>query len=322
MSDLVKKYWFPLGLVLVVIITFADVSGHAAAAGTWLKRHHGPDTNIFVIFLTSGLMLDWVQIRDGLMDVRGIVLALVLIFLAAPLLAWLLSRLPLPAGIAVGLFLVAVMPTTLSSGVVMSGAAGGNMAHALVITIVANALAIFTIPLTLTLLVQESVESGAISIDKAALMVKLGALVLVPLLLGLAGKALLDRRLTARARQTLTSGLQRLNQVLILLIVWMALSGSRDAILLSGTRLGIIALLSVGFHGALLAAAGLLVWRFRVPAGRRESVIFMGAQKTLPLSILLQVSLFPHYPDALTVCVVHHLLHLMMDGALVDRLRQ
>jgi sodium/bile acid cotransporter 7 len=48
----------------------------------------------------------------------------------------------------------------------------------------------------------------------------------------------------------------------------------------------------------------------------------MGAQKTLPLSILLQVSLFPQYPDALTVCVVHHLLHLMMDGALVHRLRR
>ncbi len=321
MSDLVKKYWFPLGLVLVVIVTFADVSGRIAAAGMWLKQHHGPEMNIFVIFFTSGLMLHWAQVREGLLDIRGILLALVLIFLAAPLLAWAMARIPLPAGIVVGLFLVAVMPTTLSSGVVMSGAAGGNMAHALVITIVANALAIFTIPLSLPLLVHESAAGGGIAIDKLPLMIKLGLLVLVPLLLGLAGKALLVDRLAPRPRQVLETVLTRLNQFLILLIVWMALSRSRDAILLSGTRLVVIALVSVGFHGLMLAAAGLLVWRFRIPRGRRESVIFMGAQKTLPLSILLQVSLFPQYPDALTVCVVHHLLHLVMDGALVDRLR-
>ncbi len=321
MSDLMKKYWFPLGLVLVVIITFADLSGRAAAAGTWLKQHHGPEATIFVIFFTSGLILNWVQIRDGVMDVKGILLALALIFVVAPALAWLTGSLPLPAGIVIGLFLVAVMPTTLSSGVVMSGAAGGNMAHALVITIVANALAVFTIPLSLTLLLHGSVESGAIAIDEASLMLKLGALVLVPLLLGLSGKALLVRRLEGKALRALESGLQKLNQALILFIVWMALSRSRDAILLSGMRLAIIALLSVGFHGVMLAAAGLLVWRFRIPRGRRESVIFMGAQKTLPLSILLQVSLFPQYPDALTVCVVHHLLHLMMDGYLVDRLK-
>jgi sodium/bile acid cotransporter 7 len=322
MSEVIKKYWFPLGLLLVVIITFADVSGRTAAAGTWLKQHHGPDTTIFVIFFTSGLILNWVQIRDGLMDVKGILLALVLIFLVAPLLAWLTGRLPLPAGIVIGLFLVAVMPTTLSSGVVMSGAAGGNIAHALVITIVANVLAVFTIPLSLTLLLQQTVESGGIAIDRASLMLKLGALVLVPLLLGLAGKALLVRRPGRTSLQPLESGLQKLNQVLILFIVWMALSRSRDAILLSGADLGIVVLLSVGFHGALLATAGLLVWRFKIGRGRRESVIFMGAQKTLPLSILLQVSLFPQYPDALTVCVVHHLLHLMMDGALVHRLRR
>lgn len=322
MSAVIKKYWFPLGLLLVVVITFADMSGRAAAAGTWLKQHHGPDATILVIFLTSGLILNWVQIHDGLMDVKGILLALVLIFLVAPLLAWLTGRLPLPTGIVIGLFLVAVMPTTLSSGVVMSGAAGGNMAHALVITIVANILAVFTIPLSLTLLLQQTVESGGIVIDKASLMLKLGILVLVPLLLGLAGKALLVRRLERTTLQILESGLQKLNQVLILFIVWMALSQSRDAILLSGAALGIIALLSAGFHGVMLAAAGLLVWRFKTPRGRRESVIFMGVQKTLPLSILLQVSLFPQYPDALTVCVVHHLLHLMMDGTLVDRLRR
>ena len=152
-------------------------------------------------------------------------------------------------------------------------------------------------------------------------MLKLGALVLVPLFLGLCGKAGLVKRCSEHGRAGLDSGLQTFNQVLILFIVWMALSQSREDILLSSTALVVIALLSAVFHALLLMAAGLLVWLFKIKRGRCESVIFMGVQKTLTLSILLQVSFFSQYPDALTVCVVHHLLHLVMDGYLVDKLR-
>jgi hypothetical protein len=47
----------------------------------------------------------------------------------------------------------------------------------------------------------------------------------------------------------------------------------------------------------------------------------MDGQKTLPLSVILQVSLFPQYGLALVVCVVHHFVHLLMDGYLVGKLR-
>jgi sodium/bile acid cotransporter 7 len=47
----------------------------------------------------------------------------------------------------------------------------------------------------------------------------------------------------------------------------------------------------------------------------------MGAQKTLPLSIILQVSLFPQYTVALLVCVLHHIVHLIMDGYIVERMK-
>jgi len=71
----------------------------------------------------------------------------------------------------------------------------------------------------------------------------------------------------------------------------------------------------------LLAAAGIFAGVLKLGKGRRESVIFMGGQKTLPLSIILQVSLFPQYGLALVVCVLHHLIHLLMDGYLVGKLK-
>ena len=322
MRRILKQYWFLIGLTVVVAATLGDISGSLAALGKWIRNHHGPDVMIFVIFLASGLILNVEQIKAGLRDIQGILLALVLIFVVSPLIAYLMSLIPLATGVVAGLALVAVMPTTLSSGVVMTGAAGGNIAHALVITIVANALAVFTIPLTLSLMLTRMLGAGDIVIDKAAIMLKLGALVLVPLLIGLAIKVRLSLKFTPPAMGSLEARLGVFNQSLILCIVWVALAQSRETILDSGAAVVVILVLTAVFHGLLLMAAGGLVRFAGLGKGRRESVIFMGCQKTLPLSIILQVSLFPQYGEALAVCVLHHFLHLMMDGYLVEKLRR
>jgi solute carrier family 10 (sodium/bile acid cotransporter), member 7 len=316
LADLIKKYWFLIGLLLVFVVTVADTSETVSSIGRWLKVHHGPDVVIILIFFFSGLILDARQTRSGLMDLRGIAAALVIIFLVAPVVAALFGALPLDTGILIGIFLVAVMPTTLSSGVVMTGAAGGNMAQALAITILANGLAIFTIPVALSLLLELLGGSAVVAIDKSAIMAKLGFYVLLPLCAGLILK-LLAKSLTLR----FVFRLQLLNQLLILTIVWMAMSQARDAIVSGGELAGIIILLVLSFHGILLAAAGVFAKLLKLGKGRRESVIFMGGQKTLPLAIILQVSLFPQYGLALVVCVLHHMIHLLMDGYLVGRLK-
>jgi sodium/bile acid cotransporter 7 len=142
----IKKYWFMAGLISVFVLTVADTSRTVSGIGQWFKQHYGPGTAIVLIFFFSGLLLEADQMRAGLRDVKGTLTALSIIFLVSPLTAILTGLLPLDTGIKMGIFLVAVMPTTLSSGVVMTGTAGGNMAHALVITIVSNGMAVFSIP--------------------------------------------------------------------------------------------------------------------------------------------------------------------------------
>jgi sodium/bile acid cotransporter 7 len=250
------------------------------------------------------------------MDIKGITVALTIIFIVSPLVASLLCRAPLATGIVIGMFLVAVMPTTLSSGVVMTGASGGNMAHALAITILANILAVFTIPMVLSYLLTFIGGATVITIDKSAIMTKIGTLVILPLGLGLGIKlyatSFIDR---------LASTLQIANQLLVLAIVWMAMSLARDTIIASDGRIGTILLLVAFFHGILLAVAGISIGFLKIPKGKRESVLFMGCQKTLPLSVVLQVALFPQYGLALVVCVLHHMIHLLMDGYLVGKLK-
>jgi sodium/bile acid cotransporter 7 len=313
---LIKKYWFFIGLFLVFVITVADVSETVSSVGGWLKMHRGPDAVIVLVFFFSGLILDARQIRSDVMDIKGIIAALIIIFLVAPVIGALFGAIPLDTSVVIGVFLVAVMPTTLSSGVVMTGAAGGNMAQALVITILAHGLAVFTIPVMLSLLLRLVGGSAVVYIDKSAIMIKLGFYVLLPLCFGLTIKFL-----TKSLMDRFVYRLQMLNQLLVLGIVWMAMSQARIAIISGGASVGIILLLVFSFHGILLSVAGIFTGCLKLGKGRRESVIFMGGQKTLPLSIILQVSLFPQYGLALVVCVLHHLIHLLMDGYLVGRLK-
>jgi len=283
--------------------------------GKWFKSHNGADAVICTIFFTSGLILKREEIRAGLRDLKGAVIALVLIFAVAPLTAFFIGLLPLDHAVRIGLFLVSVMPTTMSSGVVMTGAAGGNIAHALLITVVANSLSIVTIPFSLSLLVQ-TVE--AVPIDKGSLMVQMALLVLLPLMLGL----FMRPKKKGVFPASLQRGIPILNQFLILAIVWMGVSDARAVLLGGGAQVFAIIVLAVFFHAILLAAGFLFIRLFHIPWGRMESVLLMGSQKTLPLSVLFQVKLFPQHGLALVFCVMHHIIHLMMDGYLAGRLKR
>ena len=304
-----------LGLVALSVIVVLDFTGTLVAPGLWLKNHHGPDIVIVVIFILSGIALDTRQIREGLADIKGTLLALFIIFLVAPIIAYFFSLLPIETGLILGIFLVATMPTTLSSGVVMTGNAGGNMAHSLLITIIANSLAVITIPISLSFLIGGT-ENQVIHIDQLSIIIKIATLVLLPLIVGI-----IARRLFSAQLQPILPYTSTWNQLGILTIVWMALCGGRNAIVSSLDSIILIIIIVFFFHLCLVLASLWLTKVFTIAKGKRESVIFMGGQKTLALSVILQVSLFPEFGLALVFCVVHHIVHLIMDAYLINHLK-
>lgn len=305
-----------VGLIVVPLLTIIDPTSLIVHPGIWLKTHHGPDLVIILIFLLSGMALNTSQLKEGLADVQGTLLALTLIFIIAPLVGFVFAQLPLQPGIIIGLLLVAAMPTTLSSGVVMTGSAGGNMAHALLITIIANALAVITIPVTLTLLFGDGGNRGEIEIDQLAIMLKLITRVLLPLFLGIYLRNCWSTLVTPLLPCTTPA-----NQFCILGMVWMAVCGGKGAILSELSSIFLVLLVVFLYHLLLLFAGLGLTMAAGVKKGKRESIIFMGAQKTLPLSVIIQVSLFPEHGIALVVCVLHHIVHLVMDAYLINPLK-
>lgn len=317
MLKFITKNWFMLGLVVITLLTVTNPTGQLVPPGLWLKAHYGPDILIVLVFFFSGLALNPGQIRKGFADYKGTLLALLLTFIAAPLVALAISLLPVETGIILGLLLVSAMPSTLSSGVVMTGAARGNLAHALLITIIGNSLAVITIPVTLGLLFSFTGDGRVIEIDQIPMMIKIATLVLLPLLTGLIVRSIAGSRIQPFLPYT-----GACNQSSILVMVWMALCGGRSAILDGLDSIHIVIAIAFFFH-LIMVAIGLISTKFfEIGKGRRESVIVMGGQKTLPLSVILQVSLFPEFGIALVVCVLHHIIHLIMDAFLIRHLKE
>lgn len=255
------------------------------------------------------------QIKAGIKDFKATTAALFVIVIISPAVAAGLALIPMEEGVVLGLFLVAVMPTTLSSGVVMTGQAGGNMAHALFVTILSNCIAIISIPVVLPLLLLFLELETSLFIDQKAIFIKLLLVVLLPLLTGLIlNKALFS--FTSDQKKKL--GL--INQFVVICVIYMSLSSARQILIdKSGTFFWILPLVIV-FHLILLVLSFYCTRFLNIGRARRESVIFMGSQKTLPLAVMLQLTCFPEYGTALLVCVVHHIIHLMIDGFIAGKM--
>ena len=143
------------------------------------------------IFTISGLLLQRGEAAAAVRSVGALAYGLAAILLLTPLLGRAALALPLqPAEGALGLAVFCCMPTTLSTGVTLTTAAGGNTAVALLLTVASNMLGVFTIPPMLALVLGSGGAAGA-ALDVPRLFRSLLATVLAPLLAGTAAQAYL-----------------------------------------------------------------------------------------------------------------------------------
>lgn len=310
---ILRDQWFLVGILITTMIALIAPHPFVEAIVRGLTQYHANEFGIALIFILSGLELQWEHILDATRDWAGTCLALATIFILAPLLAWLLSHATFSNEIRIGLLLVGVVPTTLVSGVVMSSASGGRIAHALFLTLLANLFSAVTIPSQLALMIPK--ENIEVSLPYLQTIAKLVGLVLLPL-----GAGILLHKPLAPKLVLLPFHLNIFSRCIILIIIFLGLCKGRDNILGSGkqviTALGLVTL----FHLLLAAILWMIMRSLRWGSGRRESIFFMGIQKTLPLSIWLQATYFTAYGMALVVCILHHIVQLIVDSYFVGRL--
>lgn len=201
-------------------------------------------TNMAIIFFIFGVTLDTSELMLALKAWKAIAFGLSSILVLSPIFGFFCMLLPFkPYEFALGLAIMACVPTSLSSGVTLVIGAYGNGALALLFTVAGNIVGIVTAPLAVKIVLGSMTNAKVDSVD---LLVKLGVSILMPVVVGKglreAVKPIRDNVYKYKAALYLINNLQ------ITMIVWQKLSSAREVlveqevgdVLLAGRQISII----------------------------------------------------------------------------------
>lgn len=243
--------------------------------------------------------------------------------LARPLLAAGPALLPgLAPPFLAGLALLCCMPTTLSTGVILTRAANANSALTLLLVLSTNILGVLTIPAALAYVF--GAAAGA-ALDPAAILVGLARTILAPLVAGAALRASLPGCAAFADAQRPRSRL--LQQACLVATPWMKISCHAPQLAsVAPYSLAVMAAACAALHLLLIlgnaAACALLRLGGAGPdaARTRRAVVLATSEKTLPVSVAVLAQLGGALGEpglVLLPCVTFHLLQILLDSALV-----
>jgi sodium/bile acid cotransporter 7 len=304
----VQSWFLPIGLIAAVAAAWL-----VPGPGAWLKDAGLVPWLVATIFLVNGYQI---RLRETPVN-RSLLLAFAaltaLTLIAGPAMGTAAARLAaLPGPLAVGLIVIAAMPSTLSSAIVMTEVARGNTAWALMLTLALNVAGIVIVPFTLAVALH---LGGEVALSPWPLLAKLVVVVLLPFMLGQTARYL-GRRDWPRVV------VRYVPSACIIAGVWMALASAHDT--LTTVRLVdliAIAIAALAVHGALLLLSRGTALVLGLDRGATWAVVLTGSQKTLPVAISVLAGLPGGTGVAVVSAVVFHFLHLMLDSALVARAR-
>ncbi len=321
MSIFLRKHYFNLLLPLVLLLAWAS---RDVALSEHVSRSALQSGAVIVIFLITGFLLPLKEFLAGVANVRLHVWAQSFSFLAYPLAmlavvtvgqAWLTPE------IRQGMLVLAVVPTTVSSCVIYTTLARGNIAGAAFTAIAGNFAGVIISPLLFSLLVA---TTAGISVDWN----QIGSLlleILVPLLFGLA--------LRTRVRllpPSLGNTLRVVSGLALLLIIYFAVQsalGPKSSIWRwsLGELVGPVLTLTV-FNLSMLAA---IWWSSRLsglPRDDRKTMLFVGSQKTVTVGLPLLHAFYSDTPELMGVVsiplIIYHPLQLVIAGFVAPRLAE
>ena len=215
------------------------------------------------------------------------------------------------------------MPTTLSTGVILTQQCGGNAALALALVVLTNIAAVFLLPFSIVAVFG---AAGTAHIDPEPLVAALARTMLAPLALGVTVRAFVPG---AAARVDAARPTSRLLQQLCLVATpWMSVSAHAPALAaLAGSQVALACSAAAAAHVVLLlcnaAAAQALGLGGRASAAVadrvRRAVVLVASEKTLPVAVavLSQLGSALGSPGlVLLPCIAFHLLQILIDSAL------
>lgn len=313
MKARLKKHWFLVGIGVVWILGFLFPETSKAYQKSPLV-----DWGIALVMFCGALTLETSHLFDQFRNGRAVVLSFVMMYGIAPAIlfvaSWPLhwSSSELATHLFVGFMILASQSCTLGSGIVISTAARGNVALALVITIVNSMLSAIMTPLILRLTLAVKVE-----FDVLQMIGRLSLIILLPVVIGQIVRPFVkDRLAPVRWLPALLSQLVILSMIFMAVgtaAQWMARSPWIVVGVLAATLVLHVVILALNYSVSVLGAQD-------TPS--RRSLAICASQKTVATGSYVWSRYFADNPLGGVPLVFYHVTQLVFDSLLAHWLAQ
>jgi sodium/bile acid cotransporter 7 len=180
-KSFLSRNWFVMSLPLVVLLAF--LLPQVGATGGWLRTEVTTRMGVALIFLLQGLVLPTAALKQGASRWPLHLLVQGFTFVLFPLLGIGLDLLVgsrLPADLRLGFLFLCVLPSTVSTSVVLTGLAKGNAVGAIFNAALSNVIGVVLTPLWVAWLMKK----GGGGPDLGGVVKEIVILLLMPLAVG------------------------------------------------------------------------------------------------------------------------------------------
>jgi sodium/bile acid cotransporter 7 len=316
----VRQNGFILGLFGVVILAF--LFPQPGARNGWLHPDLVSNFGIALILFLQGLSMPLEKVQRGAGNWQLHVIIQVFTFVIFPIVGLgfqaLLSRLWIdePDAIKQGFLYLCVLPSTVSTSVVLTSVAGGNTAAAILSAAFSNIVGVILTPLLVSFLMHATGHSG----DIGPLLVQITMLTLLPFAVGVVLRHFIQPWVDANKRW-----INPISNGVILFIVYTAFCDSvtekiwdQYGAVLTGEVLLTVVL--------LFGTISLLIYlACRAAKLNREdsiAVYFCSVKKTLAMGVPLAILIFGSRADLsliLLPIMFYHPFQLFVNGLLANQ---
>ena len=312
-----KPDWFLLSMVLVTALAWAFPG--PGAAGGWMHPELVTKAGVALIFFLHGLALSFAALRAGVLNWRLHLLVQGCTYLLFPVLGLGLNALlggRLLPEIALGLFFLCALPSTVSSSVAMTAVARGNVAGAVFNATLSSLLGIVLTPLWVAWVMRT--QGGAPELWPVFL--DLLRWLVLPLV---AGQLL--RPWGGAWAQRHKPRIALVDRGTILLLVYTSFCDSFRQGVWTGHGAGqlfLLTLVCVVLFAVLMALTGTAARACGFSREDRIVAILCGSKKTLASGVPMAKLMFGAHPGLgliLLPIMIYHPLQLIVCGVLAER---
>jgi sodium/bile acid cotransporter 7 len=312
-----KPDWFLLGMILATVLAWAFPN--PGASGGWMHPELVTKAGVALIFFLHGLMLSFAALHAGALNWRLHLLVQSCTFLLFPLIGLALNAAlsgRISFELALGLFFLCALPSTVSSSVAMTAAAHGNVAGAVFNATLSSLIGIVLTPLWVAWVMKTTGEAPPI----LPVILDLLQWLVLPLAIGQALRPWFGA--WAQRHKPAVSIVDRLA---ILLLVYTSFCDSFKQGIWTGNpggQLVAISLVCLALFALVMGLTSAASRGFGFTREDRIAAMFCGSKKTLASGVPMAKLIFGAHPALgiiLLPIMIYHPLQLIICGVLAQR---